>query len=242
MTTVTSTSATTAADLGSIGDPTALDLVNWMLTDRPRFREALADEDLQQQLLPRLLAIATGSFFAYGLIMWVVVATTGAHLPFMSGRPGVFSIPLAYALGIVGAVGICLPSFWFFAIQCGFRLTLRNIVIAIAGGQALTSIFLIGILPVYAAFILGAERLGGGVEALSSWTVIGLLLPLGAGLIGAAELNDWFTGLASTLPAEARARREGVVEFLGLWSTGLYVVVAPVLVYQLLVTLGRFGV
>ena len=61
------------------------------------------------------------------------------------------------------------------------------------------------------------------------------------GFVGAVELHEWFTGLAATLPTDARARREGVVGFLGVWSTGLYVVVAPVLVYQLLVTFGPVG-
>jgi len=239
--------ATTApeSDLGVLHDPSAFQLMNWMLTDRGRFREAIADEDWQPALLPRLLAIAMGCLFAYGIVMWAVIASTGTQLSFMTGgvpgRPWFLSVPLAYALGMIGAVGICLPSFYFFALQCGFKPTLRNIVIAIAGGQALTSVFLIGILPVFAACILGAERLGGGPALLSKWTTFGLFLPVVAGFVGAAELHEWFTGLAATLPADARARREGVVGFLGLWSTGLYVVVAPVLVYQLLVTFGRVG-
>ena len=241
------TIATTApdADLGIIPDPSVLDLLNWMLTDRDRYRETLADEDMQQPLLPRLLAIAMACLFAYGLVMWAVVVSTGTHLPFMTGsaagRPWILSFPLAYPLGMIGAVGICLPSFYFFALQCGFQPTLRNIVIAISGGQALMSVFLIGILPVFAACILGAERIGGMPDTLSFWATIGLRLPLGAGLVGATEVHSWFTGLAATLPADARARREGVVGLLGIWSTALYVVVAPVLVYQLLVTFGRVG-
>jgi hypothetical protein len=231
--------------LGIEPKPTVGTLLNWMLADRARFREVLADPDDQERVLPRLLGIATSSLFLYGLVMWVVVAATGTELPFMTGaaggRPGNLSFAFAYSLGIVGAVGICLPSFYFFALQCGFRPTLRNIVVAVAGGQALTSIFLIGILPIFAALILGVERLGGNSEALAVWTKLGLLLPLVAGLVGAAELHEWFTGLAVTLPDDARARREGVVSFLGLWSTALYVVVAPVLVYQLLMTFGRVG-
>lgn len=231
--------------LGIEPKPTVGTLLNWMLADRPRFREALGDADEQEHVLPRLLGIAIASLFLYGIVMWVVVAATGTSLPFMTGvnggRPGNLSFAFAYSLGIVGAVGICLPSFYFFALQCGFRPSLRNIVVAVAGGQALTSVFLIGILPVFAAVILGVERLSGDSEALAVWTQMGLLLPLVAGLVGAAELHEWFTGLAVTLPAAARARREGVVGFLGLWSTGLYVVVAPVLVYQLLITFGRVG-
>ncbi len=242
---MTTTATAPDTELGIIPDPSFLDLVNWMLTDRARYRETLVDEDLQQMVLPRLLGIAMACLFAYGLVMWVIVASTGTQLGFMtgaaSGRPGILSIPLGYALGMIGAVGICLPSFYFFALQCGFRPTLRNIVIAIAGGQALTSVFLIGILPVFAACILGAERLGGGPSMLATWTSFGFFLPLVAGLIGAAEVHEWFTGLAATLPPDARARREGVVGILGLWSTALYVVVAPVLVYQLLVTFGRIG-
>lgn len=231
--------------LGIDPEPTVGNLLNWMLSDRERFRAALGDPDAQERVLPRLLGIATSSLFLYGLVMWVVVAATGTPLPFMTGlagvRPGTLSFALAYSLGIVGAVGICLPSFYFFALQCGFKPTLRNIVVAVAGGQALTSVFLIGILPVFAAAILGVERLGCDAGALAAWTKLGLLLPLVAGLVGAAELHEWFTGLAATLPDDARARREGVVAFLGLWSTGLYVVVAPVLVYQLLITFGLIG-
>jgi len=242
---MTTIDTTADADLGIVREPSALELLNWMLTDRSRFRAVLGDDDLQQAVLPRLIAIAVACLFAYGVVMWVVVASTGTALPFMTGtawtRPGFFAMPLGYSLGMIGAVGICLPSFYFFALQCGFQPRLRNIVIAISGGQALTSVFLIGILPVFAACILGADRLGGSAATLSQWATIGLFLPLVAGLAGAAEVHEWFMGLAATLPAEARARRAGMVEFLGVWSTALYVVVAPVLVYQLLVTFGRFG-
>lgn len=245
MTTTTTTPIDTPLEAAPALPPTITNLLDWMLADRTRFRRTLADEGLQERVLPRLLTIAAASLFLYGLVMWIVVAVTGTALPFMTGaadgRPGGLSFSLAYSLGIVGAVGICLPSFYFFALQCGFRPTLRGIVVAIAGAQALTSIFLLGILPVFAAGILGAERLGGGATALSVWAKLGLLLPLVAGLVGASEVHEWFTGLASTLPPEARARREGIVGFLGLWSTSLYVVVAPVLVYQLLQTFGRAG-
>lgn len=243
MTTIDTTASGT--DLGILPEPGVLDLLNWMLTDRARYRDTLADEDLQTALLPRLLAIAIACLFAYGLVMWAVVASTRTHLPFMTGsstaHPWILSFPLAYSLGMIGAVGICLPSFYFFALQCGFQPSLRNIVIAISGGQALMSVFLIGILPVFAACLLGAERLGSMPGTLAELATLGLLLPLVAGLVGAREVHEWFTGLAATLPADARARREGVVSFLGLWSTGLYVVVTPVLVYQLLVTFGRVG-
>jgi hypothetical protein len=221
------------------------ELLGWMLTNRERFRLELADDDAAELVLPRLLGITTASLFAYGLVMWIVVAATGTELPFMTGdaggRPGLLSFSLAYVIGIVGAVGICLPSFYFFALQCGFRPTLRGIVVAVAGGQALTAVFLIGLLPVFAACILGAERLGGSAATLADWTRLGLLLPLAAGLVGAAELHAWFTGLAEELPPKARARREGIVSFLGIWSTALYVLVAPVLVYQLLRTFGPLG-
>lgn len=241
MTTTTMTHPAAA----SIADPTMTDLLNWMLTDRVAYRAAIRVENGQEHTLRRLLTIAMASFFLYGLVMSFVVTMTGAQLSFMTGpdggRPGPLSFSLAYSLGLIGAVGICLPSFYFFALQCGFRPTLRGIVVAIAGGQALTSVFLIGILPVFAAAILGVQLLGGDAELMTTWTTIGLFLPMVAGIVGARELREWFRGLAAMLPAAARARREGVVEFVGVWSTALYVAVAPVLVYQFLVTFGRVG-
>lgn len=241
MTTTTMTHSAAAPT----ADPTITDLLEWMLTDRDAYRAAIRVEHGQEHTLRRLLTIAMASFFVYGLVMSFVVSMTGAQLSFMTGpeggRPGTLSFSLAYSLGLIGAVGICLPSFYFFALQCGFRPTLRGIVVAIAGGQALTSVFLIGLLPVFAAAILGVELLGGDAVLMTLWTTAGLFMPMVAGIAGARELREWFKGLAATLPPSARARRQGVVEFVGVWSTALYVAVAPVLVYQFLITFGHVG-
>lgn len=236
------TAATTATTTRSAtAPPRTLDLVHWILTDRTRFREAVMDDAMQRAVLPRVLGIAVAALALYGAIMWGVVVATGARLPFLPAgapaQPFPLAIPIAYAVGLIGAVGICLPSFYFYALQCGFRPSLRNIVISTTAGQALTGIFLLGILPVYAAGILAAERLGDTPQALQTWAILGLLLPLPAGLVGVTELRDWFVALAATLPREIRGRRRGFIELLALWSAGLYAVVAPVVVYQLLVTL-----
>jgi hypothetical protein len=225
------------------GRPGLAQLLGWMLTDRERFREALAEEGIEQELLPRLLAIVLTAFALYGLVMEGVLIVTGARLdalvpPGATGRP-IGVIPLAYALGLVGAIGICLPSFYFYALQCGFRPSLRRIVIATLAGQALTGMLLIGIIPVYAAGILAAERLDGGAAIMWSWSWVGLLLPLPAGLIGVADLRSWFARLAETLPAGIRAQRRGMVGFLALWSAGLYAVVAPTVVWKLIDLFGK---
>lgn len=221
--------------------PGTLLLIDWIIKDRERLRDALHDDRAHPELLPRLLSIAVGALAIYGTIMAGVVAVTHTPLAGIIGHRAPispFAIPIAYPLGLLGALGICLPSFWFYALQCGFRPSLRQIVLSTAVGQALTGVFLIGILPVFAAGIIAAERLGGGPDALRLWAWLGLVLPLPAGIIGVRELHGWFIRAAETLPKDRRASRRGFVELLALWSAALYVTVAPLLVLRLLEVLG----
>ncbi len=227
-------------------NPGVLTLVDWILRDRERLRLALRDEQVQPRILPRLVAIAVATLAFFGLVMSGVLLATGARLGFMTpaglDRPAFLAMPLAYPLGLLGAIGICLPSFYFYALQCGFAPSFRRIVTQTVAGGAFTGIFLVGILPIYAAAIIAVERLGGGLDALWLWSAIGLFLPVLAGLTGVNECYLGFLALADSLPEERRGRRAGMIGLLALWSTGLYAVVAPVLVYQLLKTFGAWTI
>ncbi len=96
-------------------------------------------------------------------------------------RPSV-GLWLAYSLGLVAATGICLPSFYFYGLLAGVKMTFLQVVTHCLKGQAATAIMLIGILPIYVAVAPGhADSLP---RAWWTWTASGAQHRLGAALCG----------------------------------------------------------
>lgn len=222
------TNTVTTVDTGT------LRLIDQLLNDRIGLREAInaSNEGSQgSQALPSLLGITVGCFSFYGLVMAAVLRVTDTSVPLFDGTAHWLASLYAYPLGVVGALGICLPSYYFYALQCGFQPSLRRIVINSLAGQASTGLMLLGILPIYAAVVLGVALMGIDAETLNRVVAAGLLLPLVAGWHGVSEIRRAFEALEDTDPRPDRRR---AVALLSLWSAALYLAVAPVLVYRLL--------
>src|SRR5947208_3281073 len=90
----------------SADTPGTLTIIDWLVKDRGRLRAVLRDDWRQAELLPRLLGIATASLALFGVVMAGVVRDTGFDL-LGDGlhRASPLAIPLAYPLGLLGALG-----------------------------------------------------------------------------------------------------------------------------------------
>jgi hypothetical protein len=219
-----------------------LDVVEATLKNPRRLDAVARDEARQIELLPRYLGIALFSYSAFGLAMILIVnalppsAYPGSPLPMPPARwaDGTgLGLLLAYNLGLIGATGICLPTFYFFSLLAGVRLSMLQIVGHVLRGKAATALVLMGILPIYVAVVLGLAVFEAPDEMLSGWLYFGLALPFVAGLEGVHTIYRGVAVMADTLPPERRCRRECFLRRLTLSWAACYTVVSPILIYRL---------
>ncbi len=152
-------------------------------------------------------------------------------MPWTSGNA--FKLTAAYALGLVAASGVCLPSLYFYCLLSGVRLTMVDVVLHAVKAKAEAALALMGILPLYVAVAMGVVIFGAGPNALAAVLVLGLILPFLAGLWGTASFYSGFSQLCTTMPPAFAARRECFVRRLVLSWSGVYSVVMPVMIYTL---------
>ncbi len=224
----------------AVNEHSALGLTELLLKDRTHVDDLLRDEDHQVDLIPRFLLIALASFSAYALAMIVLLGAAPAD-----AVPGVLAdgwspatrpaLALwgAYALGLVAATGICLPSFYFYGLLAGVRISFVQVVTHCLKGQAATAIMLAGILPIYVAVALGLLIFGAPAPKQELALYIGLLLPFFAGLWGVASIYQGFMRLADTLPGRCGDQRVCFLRRLTLAWAACYTAVTPFMIYSL---------
>src|SRR5262245_43415352 len=107
-----------------------LGLVELLLKAPRRVDELARDEARQAELLPRYLGVVLASFslFALALVLILNYAADEARPEFLrqrwNGNFGpAFSLWAAYTLGMIAATGVCLPSFYFFGLLAGVRVS-----------------------------------------------------------------------------------------------------------------------
>ena len=144
-----------------------------------------------------------------------------------------FSLGLAYVLGLIAATGVCLPSFYFYGLLSGVRITVLQVTTQIMEGMAATALMLIGLLPIYVAYVLGLIVFGAPSSTLLPMIYCGLGLPFLAGVWGLRTIYRGFMQLADTLPPERRCRRQCFLRRLTLACTACYSAVTPVMIYTL---------
>jgi hypothetical protein len=214
-----------------------LELVELTLKDRARLHELLRDESRQTDLIPRLLGVGLVGFVIFGIAATLVLNASGtwptwvpaAHWADRSAP----NLVLAYTVGLVAAIGVCLPSFYFYGLLAGVKISILGVTTHAMKCQAVTAIVLVGILPIYVALALGMMVFGASVEWLQLTIAIGLALPFVAGLWGVRSLYLGFMQLCETISADRRAARECFLRRLTLAWTAVYTVVTPVMIYVL---------
>jgi hypothetical protein len=220
----------------------ALGLVELLLKDPARVDALNREGPRQAELLPRFLGIALAGYVLYSLAMILILNTApDAALPrhFLPVPPArwedgsALGLLLGYTLGMVATNGICLPSFYFFGLLAGVRLSTPQVTAQVLRCQATSAIFLVGVLPIYVAVVLGMVVFKARPEQLEVCLYVGLALPFVAGLEGVRSLYRAVLGMGDTLPPERRARRTTFLRRLTLSWCACYTAVCPVMIYRL---------
>lgn len=241
----------------SLDDVSLFGLVELILKDRGRLEGAIRQRGWQPLFIPRFLAISLASFVLFGAAMAIVMGASGYAVmltpmtvvliesqPLMTFEPadgflkawgtGGVSLTIAYAIGLVAATGICLPSLYFYGLLAGVKLTMVDVVVHALKAKATTAIALVGILPVYVAISMGVITFDILSDAWMRPTLmLGLCLPFVAGLWGTVSLYRGFASLADTLPQECRDQRACFLRRLVASWGACYTAVAPVMIFTI---------
>jgi len=241
-----------------------LALVELVLKNPGRLHRLLSESHGQINLLWRLLTISLLSFALYGVAMSLVLASTGhwpklAHVPtwlagdnwtmiefqarersLLNGQQarGAFELTAAYALGLIAATGVCLPSLYFYCLLSGVRMTMVDVVLHAVKAKAVAAVALVGILPLYVALAMGAAVFGAPLVTLQSTLYLGLALPFLAGLWGTQSLYQGFSLVAASCTSQPESRQCFLRRLVLSWSV-LYAAIVPVMVYSLWEALAR---
>lgn len=229
-------------DLVEVNERSTLGLVELILK-RPARVDALArGEDHQGQLIPRFLAVALISYllFALAMVLLLNAAPSGAwptrwlEMPPAHWHDGTaLGLVLAYTLGFTAATGVCLPSFYFYGLLAGVKMSMLQVTGQVMKGKAFSAIMLVGLLTIYVALMMGLIIFEVPNHLIEFWLYLGLALPFAAGLWGIGAIYRGVMGLADTLPPERRCRRTCFLRRLTLAWSACYAAVAPVMIYTL---------
>lgn len=218
-------------------------LVELLLKQPARVDRLNRDEARQPELIPRFLGVGLASYLAFGVLMVLILnfapAAAWPHslvipMPPAHWHDGTFwSLPVGYTVGLVLAICVCLPSFYFFGLLAGIKMSFRQVVGQVMKGTAANAVLLVGILPIYVAVAMGLIVFDAPADVLQ-WTLkIGLLLPFIAGPWGMRSIYLGVMGLADTLPAKCRHRRTCFLRRLTFAWSACYAAVSPIMIYRL---------
>jgi len=185
------------------------------------------------------MALTGFSIFSLTLALWLTLVPPESLPGILRGAwaaspaRAVASLWLAYTVGMVAATGICLPSFYFYGLLSGAKITFLQVTTQIMKGKAATSLMLMGLLPIYVAYVLGMIVFHAPATSMQPMIFVGLALPFLAGLWGVRSIYRGFMQFADTLTPERRCRRECFLRRLTLACSACYTAVTPVMIYTL---------
>lgn len=250
----------TGAEFADVVDDGPLGLIELILKDPVQLDRLIRRPEQQAALLPRFLAISLICFTFFGVAMSLIFCATSVwpHLfsidsfiarqqpellhfqdvgtqsfaaPWTNGNA--YRLIAAYAIGLIAATGICLPSLYFYGLLAGVRMTMMDVVIQSLKSKAVAAITLVGILPIYAAFGLAIAIFPLPVPARDAILLLGLILPFIAGLSGTFSLYRGLSMLTDTMEQKRRIYRECFLQRLVLSWCAVYSAISPVLIFTL---------
>jgi hypothetical protein len=209
-----------------------------ILRGESRLHRVLRDEAGLPEVIQKLLALSVLGLAIHGLVLGVA-AELLAPIPgkgafYQAGHP-VLWMPLAFVGAFLGALCICLPSFYFYTQLSGLDASFRLVTAQALRAQATTSVLLLGVLPFYAAWLLGTAV--GLFDAANTALFAGFCLPFAVGLFGIRAVYRGFCDLAQHLPITHR-RRGAFLQRLVLCWGAVYSTVAPLALFRLCEALG----
>jgi len=227
----------------SLDDRSTIGLVELMLKHPDHVDRLTRDDTRQADLVPRFLAISLVGFTIFGIaatVMLNAAVAMGSADVWPRGIPAarwgdwsVANLTIAYAIGLVAASGICLPSFYFFGLLAGVKPTMLGVLAHAMKGKSVAAITLIGIVPIYVAVVLAMIVFHLPAD-LTQLTLYGaLVLPFVAGLNGVRSLYVGFMPLVDALPPHHRCRRACLLRRLVVAWSACYTAVTPLMVYTI---------
>lgn len=241
-------------------DVSMLDLIELLLKDQRQLDRLSQSSHAQRRLVPRLLAIGLIGYTVFGVTLslffaaarvWPELTATAqwlgdprqALIDFVP-RPDVpvwqywldgsaLKLTAAFALGMIGAIGICLPSFYFYGLLAGVRTSMLHVTTLALKGMASGAVALLGALPLYFAVVLGLVVFAAPHGLVALVCVVGLALPFITGLWGTRSLYLGFVSLAATMKPEHRCRRECFLRRLLFSWSACFTAVTPVAIFTL---------
>jgi hypothetical protein len=230
-----------AADSRADAGQTVFGLVEMLLKGPERLNALLRERRQAAEMISRFLAVSLASLCIFGAALGILLrlAPTDALPWFLrihwakEPYPSAIVLAVAYAAGFVLAAGVCLPSFYFYALLAGVRMTMLQVTAHIMRGMAATSLMLMGILPIYIAIVLGAVVFRLDIETIQRAVWLGLFLPFVAGVWGLYSIYQGFLSLADTIDPSRFCNRMCFLRRLTLSCTACYAAVAPVMIYTL---------
>jgi hypothetical protein len=241
-------------------ESTFLGLIELLLKNQRRLDWLSRSTQNQRELIPRLLAIGLIGYTIFGVALAIVF--NAAHVwpelsplaEWLDGRTqtllqiapdssqafrdrwldgSAFKLTAAFTLGLIGAIGVCLPSFYFYGLLAGIRTTMLQVTTNALKGMASSAVALIGVLPVYFAAVLGLLVFDTPQWLVAAVCFAGLTLPFVAGFYGTHSLYVGFVGLADTLASDRRCRRECFLRRLLFAWSACFTAVTPLMIFTL---------
>jgi hypothetical protein len=207
-----------------------------VLRGRAQLDELVRDEAQLAAAAQKLLALSLLGLAIHGLVVGLAATLLPAHAvgPLLSrGHPWLW-MPLSFSGAFLGALGLCLPSFWFYTQLSGLDASVRLVAAQALRAQATTSVLLLGVLPFYAAYALAAAL---GLVSPGFVMAAGLALPFLVGLWGVRALRKACAAMAAHLPITHARRGDFLGRLVLAWSV-VYSAAAPVALWRLVGALG----
>jgi len=208
-----------------------------LLRGEARLHQLMRDEAGLPEVIQKFLALSVLGLTIHGAVLGLA-AELFAPSPsldwYQVGHPVVW-MPLAFVAAFLGALCICLPSFYFYTQLSGLDASFRLVTAQALRAQATMSLLLLGVLPFYAAWLLATGV--GVLDAPGTALFAGMCLPFAVGLLGIRAAYRGFCALAEHLPITHKRRGNFLRRLVLCWG-GVYTVVAPVALYRLGEALG----
>jgi hypothetical protein len=212
-----------------------IQLLDLLLRGQRQLSNLFAEERDLTPTIRRLLLISAGGLLVHGLAVGTGMVFLAHRLG--SGHPLLW-VPPAFVIAFLGALSICLPSFWFYTQLAGLDASFRLCTAQALRAQATTSVLLLGTLPIYFAVVLSAA-LGFGVTTGQA-VMFGYFLPFVVGLFGIRAVYQGFGDLIGKIPITHPRRGDYIRRMVLLWGA-LYTAIAPVALYRLTEWLSKLG-
>lgn len=222
---MTTMELTTSSDLPSEIPGRWIDVLDTLIRDQAALDRWLRDPAMIAPATRTLLAVGIVGLVIHGVVLGVVSVALGITDSWAIGW-----MPLTFAAAFAGALSICLPSFYFYTQLSGLDASFRLVTAQALRAQATTSVFLLGVLPFYAALALAAAL--GVMFEPAAVIATGALLPFLVGTAGLKAVYDGFGRLAVFLE-RTHPRRGGVLQRMVLCWGAVYSAIAPIALWRM---------